>query len=232
MKRFWSQTEVIPGAQAFAIALDGKQVKRGDGTPLSVPFGALATGIAEEWAGIGDSFTLDDFPLTRLTVSAEEQQLPAIRSQLIGHLASYGMTDLLCYRSEAPKALIACEAEAWDPWIDWAARELGVGLHVTSAILPIDQPAESRTAFIAALEDMSAYTLAGLAVIVPALGSLVLGLAVARGALEPKAAFACANLGALWQEGRWGTDAEANVGRAMAENDVALAARFMRLCQT
>jgi len=228
MKRFWSQTEVIASAGAFGIALDGKPVRRSDGTPLCVPYQALATGIAAEWAGVGDSFTLDGFPLTRLTASAQGQDA-ALRRQIIDQLVGYGVNDLLCYRSDEPPELAACEAAAWDPWIDWAARELGAALHVTAGILPIDQPAESRAAFMAALEHMGAYTLAGLGMTVPALGSLVLGLAVERGALEPKEACACANLGSLWQEARWGTDAEAAAGRARLEDDVTVAAWFMRL---
>ncbi len=73
--------------------------------------------------------------------------------------------------------------------------------------------------------------LAGLGVIVPALGSLVLALAVEAGALAPETACACAHLGELWQETRWGTDDEAITRRRSVAEDVAVSARFMVLCR-
>jgi chaperone required for assembly of F1-ATPase len=231
MRRFWTASEVIVRDGEYAIALDGKLVRQSDGSPLRVPFAALAEGIAGEWAKAAQDFTLEDFQLTRLAATAQERVTP-VRGEIIRQLANYGLNDLLCYRSETPPALVALETAEWDPWLRWAERELGVALRCTAGILPIEQPQECRVVFISRLEGMTDYQLASLGVIVPALGSLVLGLAVEAGALAPDAACACANLGGIWQEARWGVDEDAAAGRARLAEDIASSALFMRLCRT
>jgi len=231
MKRFWTTSEVIPLDGKYAISLDGTPVRQSDGSPLSVPFAALAEGIAGEWAAAAPEFTLEDFPLMRLAATAQVRVAP-VRGEIIRQLTDYGMNDLLCYRSEAPPALVALETAEWDPWLLWAEREIGVGLRCTAGILPIEQPPECRAVFISRLRRMTVYQLASLGVIVPALGSLVLGLAVEAGALAPDAACACANLGAIWQETRWGVDEDSAAGRARLAEDIASSVLFMRLCQT
>ena len=39
-------------------------------------------------------------------------------------IAGYAGADLLCYRAEAPEALVAAEAAAFDPVLDWAEQAL------------------------------------------------------------------------------------------------------------
>jgi len=97
--------------------------------------------------------------------------------------------------------------------------------------MPVEQNPAVHAAFKAALEDMSDYALAGLGVIVPALGSLILSLAIASGALSPAEACRLAALEELTQEQRWGTDAAAETSRHKRAEDVAESARFMVLCR-
>jgi chaperone required for assembly of F1-ATPase len=74
--------------------------------------------------------------------------------------------------------------------------------------------------------------LAGLGVAVPALGSLVLGLAMAAGALDADKAHDLATLDELFQEELWGRDAEAAARRAKVAAELHVAGRFMTLAQT
>ena len=74
-----------------------------------------------------------------------------------------------------------------------------------------------------------AMVLAGLGVAVPALGSLVLGLALADGALDAGMAHELASLDELFQAEQWGEDAEAVARRERIAEELALAERFMRL---
>jgi len=230
MKRFWAKAEVAPDGEKFIVRLDERPVKLPNGKPLAVPLQMLAEGIAAEWAAVGQNFRPDDLPLTRLATTAQER-VPAHRSGIIVQVAGYGMNDLLCYRAASEPALALQEAAAWQPWLDWAQRELGTTLQSTTGIVPITQSPAAYEAFIRHLSGMDAYQLAGLGVIVPALGSLLLALAVAAGALAPDAACECAHLGELWQEARWGTDAEAVARRRGIAEDVAVSARFMILCR-
>ena len=71
--------------------------------------------------------------------------------------------------------------------------------------------------------------LAALGIAVPALGSLVLGLALAEGRLDGAAAHALGALDELFQAEQWGEDAEAAARRAAIAADIALAARFIAL---
>ena len=72
-------------------------------------------------------------------------------------------------------------------------------------------------------------TLAALGVAVPLLGSAVLGLALAEGALDAVAAHELASLDELFQVQSWGEDAEASARRQRIAEDIALAERFIQL---
>ena len=63
----------------------------------------------------------------------------------------------------------------------------------------------------------------------PALGSLVLGLAMAEGRLDATSAHELGALDELFQAEAWGEDAEAAARRAAIAADVAVAARFLQL---
>lgn len=230
MKRFWSAAEVTKVAEGFGVVLDAKPVRLPGGSSLTVPFARLADALAAEWNAVGEgAFSPADLPLTQLAGTAIERSAPQ-RAAIIDALIRYGMNDLLCYRAEAPE-LALLEASAWDPWLRWADAELGTALRTTNGVMPIVQPAENTRRFAAYLDKFDAFQLAGLGVIVPALGSLVLGLALAQQALEPAAACAAAELGALWQAEQWGDDADAAARRENLLKEVAAANRFMMLCR-
>ena len=229
MKRFWSTTSVTHEGDAFAVRLDARPLKLPGGAVLSVPFAPLADAIAAEWAEAPENFTPDDVPLTRLVATAQER-VRTHRAAIIDQLAAYGRNDLLCYRA-ADSTLRATEDAAWSPWTGWAEQRFGITLAIASGLMPVEQNPAVHAAFKAALEDMSDYALAGLGVIVPALGSLILSLAIEADAVAPAEACRLAALEELTQEQRWGTDAEAENRRHKRAEDVAESARFMVLCQ-
>jgi chaperone required for assembly of F1-ATPase len=230
MKRFWLQAQVVPCGAEFFVALDGKPLKLWGEAPLHLPFAALGLAIAQEWEAAGEAFALDELPLTRLAATAQGR-VRQRRGEIISHLASYGMNDLLCYRSIDPPGLVEQENILWDPWLVWAGQVLGVELKTSHGITPLEQPMGTLAAFKAALNRMDEYRLAGMGVIVPALGSLVLGLALQARTLTPEAAFEAGNLGERWQEARWGADEEAVAKRKAILADIAASARFMALCE-
>ena len=65
----------------------------------------------------------------------------------------------------------------------------------------------------------------------PALGSLVLGLALAEARLDADEAHALGALEELFQVEQWGEDEEAAKRRENVAADIALAERFMRLAR-
>jgi chaperone required for assembly of F1-ATPase len=65
--------------------------------------------------------------------------------------------------------------------------------------------------------------------VVPAFGSLVLGLALSLGRLDAEEAHRLAIMDEVYQEEFWGRDDEAEARRAERLAEVRLAARFMAL---
>lgn len=233
MKRFWDRAAVAETAEGFAVLLDGKPVRLPGGGSLAVATAPLAEALAEEWQGAGTAkggtLSWDELPLTRLAGTAIERIAPDPDATAIA-LAAYGETDLLCYRAAEP-ALAEKQARLWQPWLDWAARELQAPLAVTEGLMPVRQPTASLAALAGAVAVHPPLALAALGVLVPALGSLVLGLAVARGALPVAEAHRLAVLDELHQEEQWGLDWEAEERRARVAEDLAVAARLAELAR-
>ena len=232
MKRFWDTAKAEPRDGGFAILLDGRPMRLPDGATLSVPHAALAAAIAEEWqmagAARGGEMSFADTPLTRLAGTAQ-QRVVANPEASIEALASYAASDLLCYRATAPEALVARQHASWQPWLDWAAVRHGAPLVVAQGIVHVAQPPASLAALRRALAGQDAITLAALGIAVPALGSLVLGLALAEGALAAEEAHRLGALEELFQAELWGEDTEANLRRTGLARDIAEAARCMAL---
>jgi chaperone required for assembly of F1-ATPase len=96
-------------------------------------------------------------------------------------------------------------------------------------VVPIRQHHDSINALRRAVGGYDPYVIAGLGIAVPALGSLVLGLALVEARLDAAQAFALGTLEELFQTEQWGEDAEAADRRAGVAADIALAERFVRL---
>ena len=229
MKRFWKTAQTTTRDEGYGIELDSRPVKLPSGAPLIVPFLPLADAITQEWADAPQDFTPDDLPLTRLASTAQER-VPPHRAEITAQLASYGMNDLLCYRAEEPEALVARQDDIWGRWLRWAEENYGLQLQSTSGLLPINQSASTASTLHGILSEQSNYSIAALGVIIPALGSLLLGMAIATRAASLEDASQAAFLDELWQEEQWGADDEAVKRRAGLVADVTVSARFMALC--
>jgi chaperone required for assembly of F1-ATPase len=234
VKRFWDTVTLTREGREHRILLDGKPIHLPTGGVLLVGPPALAEAIAEEWrlagGAKGGEMSFADTPLTRIagTAGARIAPDPAPTADAI---ARYGETDLLCYRAEFPQELADRQARCWQPWLEWAAERFAAPLRVTTGVVPVRQHHDSIDALRRAVGSYDAYGLAGLGIAVPALGSLVLGLALVEGVLEAAEAFALGSLEELFQAEQWGEDAEAAHRRAAVATDIALAERFVRLAK-
>lgn len=228
MRRFWENAEVVIEDGRHAIRLDGRPMRLPGGPILWLESEALASAIAAEWQSAGSELSAEDVPLTRLAGTAQER-VAADPAASVAALARYAESDLLCYRAESPQALVLRQARLWQPWLDRAAMRYGAHLRVTEGVIPITQPPEGVAALRAALAAYPPFVLAGLGILVPATGSLVLGLAAAEGALEAETAFELACLDELFQAEQWGEEAEATKQRKSVQSDILLATRFIRL---
>ncbi len=234
MKRFWHTASVVENQGGYSINLDAKPMRLPGGPELRLPRRTLAEAVAAEWqqagGAHGGNFTLEDVPLTRLAGTAQHRIAPdpAPTAQA---LARYAETDLLCYRAEHPEALVVRQHHAWQPWLDWASRQFGARLVITAAINHVAQPDEALASLTKAVASFDAFQLAGLGILVPAYGSLVLGLAVAHGQLTAADAHLISLVDELFQESLWGEDADALARRQHMARDIAIAGRFMQLAE-
>jgi chaperone required for assembly of F1-ATPase len=232
MKRFWNTATVAPADHGYAVILDGRPMHLPAGPELRIRSRRLAEAVAAEWqqagAAKGGEMSFADTPLTRLAGTAQQRVAPD-PAPTADAIARYAEHDLLCYRATSPDNLVRRQARAWQPWLDWAALAYDAPLRVTAGIAPIRQPPDSVAALRRAVAALDVAVLAALGIAVPALGSLVLGLALAEGRLDAPTAHALGVLDELFETEQWGEDAEAAARRAAIAADIALAARFIAL---
>jgi chaperone required for assembly of F1-ATPase len=232
VKRFWDTVTLSRADAGYTVMLDGKPMNLPTGTRLVVGPHALAEAIATEWrdagGGKGGQMSFADTPLTRLAGTAQERIAPD-PLPTADAIARYGESDLLCYRAPAPKPLTERQTRDWQPWLDWAASTYGAPLRVGEGVGYVRQHKDSLAALRRAVLGMDAYALAGLGIAVPSLGSLVLGLALAEGALDAARAHELGALEELFEVEQWGEDYEGLDRRNSVGRDVALAERFIRL---
>ncbi|MBU3077974.1 ATP12 family chaperone protein [Sphingomonas quercus] len=227
MKRFYVKAEA--GADG-GVLLDGRPVRTPARAPLALPNTALAEAVAAEWAGQGEEIAPATMKLTGLANAAIDRVAPDPSAFAAG-LVGYAQSDLTCYRADGPGSLVARQAAAWDPLLDWARRRYDVHFAVTAGIIHIAQPPRTLERLGQAVAARSPFALAGLSPLVTIAGSLVVALAVAEGAIPAEQGFAAAMLDELWQAEQWGDDALALEARENRRQDFLAAARFLALLE-
>jgi chaperone required for assembly of F1-ATPase len=228
VKRFWTEVAVAPEGEGLSVRLDGRPVRTPARAALILPGTALAETIAAEWRAQGEEIDPRTMPMTGLANAAIDHVAPD-PAAFLRPLARYAEGDLLCYRAEAPQALIAREAEAWDPLLAWARTRYDVAFEVTSGIVHRPQPEATVRRLTAALATRGAFQLAAMAPLITIGGSLIVALAVAEGTLEAYAAFDLTEVDEQWQAEQWGDDPLAIPARDARRRDFTAAARFLNL---
>lgn len=229
-KRFWTSAGVTAVEGGFAVALDGRPVKTPAKAPLVVPTEALAEAIAAEWDAQAKVVDPRTMPVTRAANSAIDTVSPN-RATVQGMIGAYGESDLLCYRAESPAPLIARQAAAWDPLLDWAAQSLEAPLRVTAGIVHVAQPPQSLEKLLARLESFSDFELVALHDLVALSGSLVIGLAAAADVAPAADLWTVSRIDEEYQAELWGQDEEAAEVAALKRADFLQARAFLDLAR-
>ena len=227
-RRFWREVAVVPEVGGFALRLDGRGLRTPAKAPLVVPTPALAEAVAEEWRAVGEVVDPRAMPATR-AANAALDKVASEREAVVAELAGYGDADLTCYRAEAPEALVARQAEAWDPLLDWAARAHGARLTPVAGVMHRPQDAGALARLAAPLGRADPFALTALSDLVALSGSLVIGLAAVSGAWDPDDLWARSRIDERWQEELWGHDEEAAAAAALKRRDFLGAHRLLGL---
>jgi chaperone required for assembly of F1-ATPase len=228
MKRFYKDAAATPVDGGWQITLDGRTVKTPARANLIVPTEALGEAIAQEWRLQGDEIDPRSMPLTGLANAAIDRVAPDPPAFAQG-LARYSESDLLCYRAEGPRALVARQSETWDPLLAWARHRYDIDFEVAAGIMHRPQPAKTLERLARAVAARDAFQLAALSPLVTVSGSLVIALALAEIAIDVETGWAAATLDEQWQIEQWGEDAEAVAMLASRRQDFEAGYRLLSL---
>jgi chaperone required for assembly of F1-ATPase len=225
MKRFWTEVGVDA---AGVVTLDGKPVRTPGRLPLAIPYPALAEAVAGEWRAVAGEIDPRAMPLTGLANAAIER-VPQDKAGFAANLARFGESDLLCYRAEAPPALVARQAALWDPLLAWARGRYDVHFEVIGGVMHRAQPAATVARLSDAVASRSAWELAGLSPVVTIGGSLIAGLALLERAVDAETAWRAVEADEDWQTEQWGRDEVSLAALAARRRDFFGGAGFLAL---
>ena len=135
-KRFWKKAVATACDGGFTVELDGRSVKTPAKETLIVPTMPMAKATAAEWDAQGETLDPITMPITR-GANAAIDKVRTQHAEVAAMLAEYGDSDLLCYRAAGPETLIARQAAAWDPLLDWAAQTLDARLTVGQGVMHV-----------------------------------------------------------------------------------------------
>jgi len=230
MKRFYKSVGTLPAESGagFKVVLDDKPIRTPAKNLLKVPSERLAQCIAGEWDAQKNEVDTAEMRLTRIATTAIDR-VAEVREQVIGEIAGYARTDLVCYRADRPDDLVTRQTEAWEPLVRWVDQAHAIKLKVTTGMLPIDQSTDCLAAVETVVAGFSDFGLAGLHMVTTACGSIVIGLAVAEQYLDGKEAWERSLVDELFQIEQWGDDPENQVRHKNLAADIDAAAEFLKL---
>jgi len=207
-RRFWQDAAVAAADGGFEVRLDSRPLRSPARMPLILPTRQLAEVVAAEWQAQDDIVDPMSMPFTRLANSALDRVTPHRRA-VADELAGYGESDLVCYRAESPQELVARQAAAWDPLIDWADGAFDARLQPVTGVMFVPQPPDAVANLRARVHALGPWQLTALHDLVALSGSLVIGLAAIRTDRSRAELWAASRVDETYQAEMWGTDPEA-----------------------
>lgn len=207
MKKFYETVAVAATKGGYSVTLDDRPIKTPAKAPLILPTEALAEAVAAEWRAQGDDVDPSTMPMTRLVNTALDRVAPRM-AEVVDELVGFAHTDLLCYRAVDQEALVAAQAETWQPYLEWLKANMGVDLEVTSGVVPLTQSDEAIKRLLEEVASFDSFSLSAFHAFVSGFGSIVLALALVRGFKDFETCWAASLLDETHQESLWGLDAE------------------------
>ena len=208
-KRFYAQAGFAVAGDGFRLTLDGRPANTPAKNPLILPTKDLAEAVAAEWAAQVEVIDPARMPLTRLANTAIDGVAPR-HAAVVEDLCTYARTDLVAYRAGDPERLVAMQAAAWDPVLDWAYETLGARFILSEGVRHVEQPEGSVRALEQAVAAIKGpFRLAAFHTLTTLTGSLLIALAILHGRLTTAEAWDAAHVDETYQAAVWGSDTEA-----------------------
>lgn len=229
-KRFWKAAQAVGTEGGFTVELDGRPIRTPAKQPVLMPTRALADAVAEEWAAQDDMIVPDTMPVTKTVNSAIDKVIPQ-QAEVVDMLAEYGDSDLLCYRADAPEALIKRQAAAWDPLLDWAAQAFDVRLVPRTGVMHAPQDADALARLHKKVAVLDPFTLAAFHDLVSLSGSIIIGFAALETTTEAGELWEVSRLDEVFQAEQWGKDDAAEAATAIRRDAFLQAHRIAHLAR-
>lgn len=227
-KRLYKSVSAQQQDDSYAILLDGRAAKTRGRNMLVAPTLTLADAVTAEWDAQVEFIERHLMPLTTL-LSASIDRSNIAGDDLIDEILEFLKTDLVCYRADAPMALLERQCAIWDPYIAWLEATFGARLVKTQGIVAVAQPNEAIDAVRKNLNGQTPAALFGIKTATEITGSAVLALSLWKDAFEPATIFDASRVDEKFQEERWGVDDEAEARNQRLAGDFAAVARFLGL---
>ncbi|NPU13563.1 ATPase [Bradyrhizobium sp. 83002] len=225
-KRFYKEAGIAAADGGFHVTLDGRPIRTPSGRLVVVPVKELAEAVAAEWQAQGESIDPTKMPLTRFANSVVQSVVDRVED-VREDIAKYLQSDLLFYRAANPEALVAREAEHWDPVLDWVRDNLGAHFILSEGVMHVSQPDAAVQAARSALPT-GPWTVAAAHVVTTLTGSALLALALVHGVRDAGQVWAAAHVDEDWNVAQWGADEEAMSRRAAKQIDYQAAVRILQ----
>ena len=212
-RRFYEKVSIEEVAEGHIIRLDTHKLMTPAKKLLLLPYALLAEAVADEWRQVDEDIILSDMPMSRLVYTALDRVSESYKATAQA-FASYGETDLLCYRATHPDTLVQRQDEIWSPYLDWVSATYGVSLQAGAGIAPIKQSQSSIEVLTQIAQgreglEPNPLRLTGLAHGAGLLGSAVLALRMESGEDKAENIWRAAFLDDFFQFEQWGEDSEA-----------------------
>ena len=227
-KRFYKTVGVEPDGEGFRIQLDERPIRTPLKNLLSLPTRSLADAIAQEWSDQEEHIAPNTMPISKLAHTSIDHA-SAKAAAIVDEFVSYAGSDMVCYRADAPDALVERQGAHWDPVLEWAKRDLGAQFVLVEGVIHHEQPAEALQVMRRKAADCDPFRLTGVQTLTALTGSALLALALSDGVLEAEAAWLAAHVDEDFQIELWGRDEEAEARRASRRDEFDAAVRFLRL---
>lgn len=232
-KRFYKEVGVAPAplgvapaSGGFAVTLDGKTPRTPGQKPVVVPQQALAEAMASEWAAQSEYIDPKTMPIVRLVnsgVEAGEERHEALRAEIV----KYAGNDLLLYRADHPRELVAEQERVWDAALVLLARRFEIGFQPTIGIVHQPQPAPTLDRLAVSLADTSLIEAVTLNSLTGITGSGLLAIALREGLLTPEDIWIAAHVDEDHNIRLWGDVHEARDRREKRRLDFDAAAKVL-----
>ncbi len=225
-KRFYETAIAGPADGGHGVFLDGKPVRTPARSLFILPTASAASLVAAEFAAQKTEINPSLMPLTRLANTILDGIVPDPQP-VAEDIMRFAATDLVCYRASAPQELVALQAQAWDPVVDWYRDAHGANFMLAQGVMHVAQPREALAVFGTLVRRHSdAFKLGCLHTVTSLTGSALLAIAMAEGFIDAGEAWRCARVDEEWNRRQWGDDAEAVSREAFRKTEMLAAAEM------